>query len=71
MCAAAVRCAIDERASLMVVVTTSGNAVRFVSKYRPPMPVLAATADPRVCRQSFIYRGITPLLLEDMVDGHL
>eukprot|EP00191_Tetraselmis_sp_GSL018_P015812 CAMPEP_0177589708 /NCGR_PEP_ID=MMETSP0419_2-20121207/6969_1 /TAXON_ID=582737 /ORGANISM="Tetraselmis sp., Strain GSL018" /LENGTH=471 /DNA_ID=CAMNT_0019080123 /DNA_START=353 /DNA_END=1766 /DNA_ORIENTATION=- len=71
ICAAAVRCAMDEKAALIVVFTTSGLAPQFVSKYRPPMPVLAATADPVIARQSYMLRGITPLLLEDMAHGHL
>eukprot|EP00873_Tetraselmis_striata_P034142 jgi/Tetstr1/454406/TSEL_041307.t1 len=66
VCAAAVRCALDEQASMIVVVTTSGAAARYVSKYRPPMPVLAATHSPMVARQSYMLRGITPLLLADM-----
>lgn len=71
ICAAAVRCAIDQQASFMIVFTTTGLAPRFVSKYRPPMPVISATASPQVARQSYIWRGITPLLLEDMADSQL
>eukprot|EP00192_Tetraselmis_astigmatica_P005794 CAMPEP_0117660368 /NCGR_PEP_ID=MMETSP0804-20121206/6931_1 /TAXON_ID=1074897 /ORGANISM="Tetraselmis astigmatica, Strain CCMP880" /LENGTH=508 /DNA_ID=CAMNT_0005467093 /DNA_START=292 /DNA_END=1818 /DNA_ORIENTATION=+ len=71
ICAAAVRCAVDQRASLIIVFTTSGNAVRFVSKYRPPMPVLAVTQHPMVARQCFMNRGITPLLMEDMAYSDL
>eukprot|EP00232_Nephroselmis_pyriformis_P015693 CAMPEP_0182873850 /NCGR_PEP_ID=MMETSP0034_2-20130328/12575_1 /TAXON_ID=156128 /ORGANISM="Nephroselmis pyriformis, Strain CCMP717" /LENGTH=644 /DNA_ID=CAMNT_0025006525 /DNA_START=37 /DNA_END=1971 /DNA_ORIENTATION=- len=64
--AAAVKCATDERAAMIVVVTHNGNAGRFVSKYRPPMPVLAVTTSEQVARQSFIHRGLTPLYVDQM-----
>jgi hypothetical protein len=35
------------------------------------MPVLVATDCPMVARQSFMLRGITPLLLSDMRNSHL
>ena len=63
--AAAVRCAAEERAAVILVVTDNGTAARFVSKYRPCQPVLAATTNPQVANQLFMYRGITPLLLKD------
>ena len=54
---------------MLIVITDNGTAARYVSKYRPPMPVLAATTNPQVARQLFLYRGITPLLLTSSVDG--
>lgn len=67
--ASAVRCAMEEKAAMLLVITDNGTAARYVSKYRPPMPVLAATTNPQVARQLFLYRGITPLLLTSSVDG--
>jgi pyruvate kinase len=61
---ASVGLAMDEGAALLICVTLTGNAMRYVSKYRPSCPVLAVTPDPQVARQCFLSRGVSPLLID-------
>ena len=50
-------------ASVIVVVDSSGDAARYVAKYRPAMPVMAVVQDPKVARQLMLNRGIHPFVL--------
>jgi len=54
---AAVTAAFESHVSAIVVLTTSGDTARLVSKYRPPCPVLAVTRDAQVSRQMHLYRS--------------
>ncbi|KAJ1389808.1 pyruvate kinase, partial [Ochromonadaceae sp. CCMP2298] len=47
----AVKTAREMGSSLIIVLTQSGTAARFVSKYRPTQPILCVTADAAVARQ--------------------
>jgi pyruvate kinase len=46
--------------------TSSGFTARLVSKYRPPMPVLALTSDPMIARRTLLLWGITPIVVPNM-----
>ena len=41
---AAVAAAAEQKASAIVVLSTSGNTARLISKYRPPVPIIAGTS---------------------------
>jgi len=62
----AVKAAFDLQASLVLVLTESGNTARLVSKYRPNAPILAITASEQSARQCLISRGVFPLLVGSM-----
>jgi pyruvate kinase len=46
-------------------VTLSGFTARFVAKYRPPQPILAATPDAETYRRLALVRGVMPILLPE------
>lgn len=50
-------------APLVVVFTKSGFSARIVSSYRPAVPILALTDEPRVCRQLSLVWGVIPRLV--------
>eukprot|EP01124_Arcella_intermedia_P017379 TRINITY_DN24146_c0_g1_i1.p1 TRINITY_DN24146_c0_g1~~TRINITY_DN24146_c0_g1_i1.p1 ORF type:complete len:515 (-),score=69.33 TRINITY_DN24146_c0_g1_i1:25-1512(-) len=53
----AVTTAWDLNASLVIVLSDSGNTVRFVSKYRPHAPILCITSCIKTSRQVLLSRG--------------
>lgn len=66
--ASAVKSSWDVHASLIIVLTESGNTAMAIAKYRPIAPVLAVTSKPQTARQCLVLRGIYPLLV-DRMDG--
>ena len=49
---AAVAAAAEQNASAIIVLSTSGNTARLISKYRPSVPIITGKsfrADPRIC----------------------
>ncbi|KAI8146837.1 pyruvate kinase [Fennellomyces sp. T-0311] len=59
---AAVSAAHEQNAGAIVVLTTSGNSARFLSKYRPHCPIIVITRNPQTARQVHLYRGCFPFL---------
>ena len=59
---AAVTASIEHNAGAIVVLTTSGNSARLLSKYRPRIPIIAVTRSPETARQTHLYRGCYPYL---------
>jgi len=68
------------KAKLILVASMSGDTARLVSRYRPQLPILAATSDEKVMHQMSISWGVIPFVLprcasvEELVDrsiGHL
>lgn len=57
--------AYDLGASAIITSTSSGHTARMVSKYRPYSPVIAATPNPKVCKQLALSWGVKPILVED------
>jgi len=59
---AAWRAAGDAEVAAIIACTETGNTPKAISRYRPIVPVLAATPSLRTARQLAIAWGITPLL---------
>ena len=57
----AVNAAIEHEAGAIIVLTTSGNSARLISKYRPRVPIIAVTRNAMVARQIHLHRGCYPL----------
>jgi pyruvate kinase len=49
-------------APLIVTFTSSGFTARVVSSFRPPVPILAVTDNPRTYNQLALVWGVTPVL---------
>ncbi|MDQ7795084.1 MAG: pyruvate kinase [bacterium] len=54
--------AADLEASAIITATTSGHTARMVARYRPWVPVLAATPNPAVARRLALVWGVRPVL---------
>ncbi len=52
------------RVAAVLVITRRGYSARMIAKYRPGVPIIAATNDPRVGRQLVMHHGIVPMLLD-------
>ncbi len=60
--------ALDIGAAAIVPVTNSGRTARMVSKYRPPMPIVACTYDPHTYQQLALSWGVTPVMVEQQTE---
>jgi len=58
---AAVAAASEQGASAIVVLSTSGNSARLVSKYRPNVPIITVTRNEQTARQLHLHRGCYPV----------
>jgi pyruvate kinase len=54
----------DLEVSAILCSTTSGQTARMVSRMRPNVPIVAATANERTYRRLALYWGVRPLLVE-------
>jgi pyruvate kinase len=61
----AYRAARMQHAKAIVVFTATGGSARFVSRFRPPVPIFAFTASPGVARQLSLIYGVRPVLTPD------
>jgi len=57
---AAVAAASEQNASAILVLSTSGNTARLVSKYRPKVPIITVTRNQQTARQIHLHRGCYP-----------
>jgi len=62
---ATVEIADELNAAAIITTTVSGHTARMVARYRPCMPVLAATPNAAVQRQMALVWGVTPLLVPE------
>ena len=60
--AAAFRAAVDAGAVAIVACTQSGRTARVIARFRPPVPILAATPSERTLRQLTLSWGVEPAL---------
>ena len=51
ICSSAVKSAWDLQATLICVLTETGNSARMIAKYRPNVPIMVLTPSPSVARQ--------------------
>jgi len=57
---AAVAAAAEQGASAIIVLSTSGNTARLISKYRPNVPIITVTRNEQTTRQLHLHRGCYP-----------
>ncbi|KAF8078731.1 pyruvate kinase [Lyophyllum atratum] len=57
---ASVAAASEQGASAIIVLSTSGNTARLISKYRPRIPILTVTRNEQTARQIHLHRGCYP-----------
>ncbi|KAK4700662.1 pyruvate kinase, partial [Phenoliferia sp. Uapishka_3] len=60
----AVAAALEQNAGAILVMSTSGNTARLVSKYRPPCPVITITRNEQTARQIHLHRGCYPMFYD-------
>ena len=60
---AAVSAAHEQSAGAIIVLTTSGNSARLVSKYRPHAPIIVVTRNPMTARQVHLQSHLQLLLI--------
>jgi len=57
---AAVAAASEQNAHAILVLSTSGNTARLISKYRPSVPIITVTRNEQTARQIHLHRGCYP-----------
>jgi pyruvate kinase len=62
---AAVRASLDLNAGGIIVLSTSGDSARLLSKYRPVCPIFMVTRNPSTSRFGHLYRGVYPFLFPE------
>jgi pyruvate kinase len=62
---AAVRASLDINAGAILVLSTSGESARLLSKYRPVCPIFMVTRNASASRFSHLYRGVYPFLFNE------
>ncbi|KAI9894908.1 MAG: Pyruvate kinase [Vezdaea aestivalis] len=62
---AAVSASLEQKAGAILVLTTSGNTARLISKYRPVCPILMVTRSEAASRYSHLYRGVYPFFFPE------
>jgi len=63
--AAGWRAAIEEEAALIIACTRSGATARAISRFRPAMPLVAATPSTRTARQLTLSWGVEALTVDE------
>jgi pyruvate kinase len=58
---AAVAAASEQSASAVLVLSTSGNTARLISKYRPSVPIITVTRNQQTSRQIHLHKGCYPV----------
>jgi len=62
---AAVRASLDLNAGGIIVLSTSGESARLLSKYRPVCPIFMVTRNAAASRYAHLYRGVYPFLFPE------
>jgi pyruvate kinase len=60
---------IPENVEAVICSTRSGYTARWVSKFRPPVPVFAVTGNLKVTRKSRLLWGVNPITREQHIDN--
>lgn len=67
--ASSVAAVFEQKAKAIIVLSTSGNTARLVSKYRPNCPIILVTRDPRTARSCHLNRGVFPFVFNEKPAG--
>lgn len=62
---ASVRASLDLNAAVILVLSTSGESARLISKYRPVCPIIMITRNDTASRYAHLYRGVYPFLFPE------
>ncbi|KAK3496431.1 pyruvate kinase [Neurospora crassa] len=62
---ASVRASLDLNAAAILVLSTSGESARLISKYRPVCPIIMITRNDSASRYAHLYRGVYPFLFPE------
>ncbi|ORY86236.1 pyruvate kinase [Protomyces lactucae-debilis] len=62
VCCSAVAAAHEQNAAAIIVLSTSGSTARFVSKYRPQVPIIMVTRNETTARNGHLHRGVWPFV---------
>uniref|UniRef100_A0AC35U7Z2 Pyruvate kinase n=1 Tax=Rhabditophanes sp. KR3021 TaxID=114890 RepID=A0AC35U7Z2_9BILA len=62
---AAVSAAVSCKASAIVILTTSGKTAHLCSRYKPPVPIITVSRNPKTVAHLHLYRGIFPLYYDE------
>lgn len=60
----AVSASFEQHAGCILVLSTSGNTARLISKYRPRCSIITVTRDEKTARQIHLYRGCYPFIYD-------
>lgn len=52
-------------ATAIITVTKSGNTAKMISKFRPNVPIIGGSTEPRVYRQMNLSWGVYPVMLQE------
>lgn len=64
VCCSAVAAAHEQNAKAIIVLSTSGETARFVSKYRPQIPIIMVTRNQTTARNGHLHRGVWPFVYD-------
>lgn len=62
---AAVSASLEQNAGAILVMSTSGNTARLISKYRPSCPIMTLTRNEVTARQIHLHRGCYPFYFNE------
>merc|ERR1712087_496019 len=68
ICSAAVSTTFDSNAEAIITTSLHGSSALLLSKYRPQVPIIVATTNPRVARCCWLSRGCSPFLYSKHYD---
>lgn len=64
MASSAVRIAYEIEADIIIVLTEFGRATRYISKYKPSVPILSITYSPKTASMLKMLRGNISFLIK-------
>ena len=67
--AASVSAVFEQKARALIVLSTTGDTPRLVAKYKPNVPIVMVTRNPRAARFSHLYRGVFPFVYDESSDS--